>query len=174
MGCTTQLRNVVVAAVTGVASLAMLATPAFAVEMFTYFGDGSHIGLPSLEVPIEAYPGIPLRSDRLRARRAGTAPPRGTIGYFRGRSRGITIRVPVQQQMPPAAGIPGQPMPEPVPTPLDDEAAAAKPRSETPVAKEAAAAPAVTKTADDAPVARGANLDFGGLRELSAFDPITR
>jgi len=109
MGCTTQLRNVVVAAVTGVASLAMLATPAFAVEMFTYFGDGSHIGLPSLEVPIEAYPGIPLRSDRLRARRAGTAPPRGTIGYFRGRSRGITIRVPVQQQMPPAAGTPGQP-----------------------------------------------------------------
>jgi hypothetical protein len=36
--------------------------------MFTYFGDGSRIGLPSLEVPIEAYPGIPLRSDRIRAR----------------------------------------------------------------------------------------------------------
>ncbi len=41
-----------------------------AIEMFTYFGDGSRIGLPSLEVPVEAYPGIPLRSDRLRARRA--------------------------------------------------------------------------------------------------------
>ena len=37
--------------------------------MFTFFGDGSRVGLPSLEVPIEAYPGIPLRSDRLRARR---------------------------------------------------------------------------------------------------------
>ncbi len=65
-------------------------------------------------------------------------------------------------------------MPEPVPTPVDDEAAAVEPRSETPVAKEAAAAPAITKTADDAPVERGANLDFGGLRELSAFEPITR
>jgi hypothetical protein len=42
---------------------------AVAIEMFTYFGDGSRIGLPNLEVPIEAYPGIPLRSDRLRARR---------------------------------------------------------------------------------------------------------
>jgi hypothetical protein len=40
-----------------------------AIEMFTFFGDGSRIGLPSLEVPIEAYPGIPLRSDRIRARR---------------------------------------------------------------------------------------------------------
>jgi len=39
------------------------------IEMFTYYGDGSRIGLPSLEVPIEAYPGIPLRSDRMRARR---------------------------------------------------------------------------------------------------------
>jgi hypothetical protein len=48
---------------------AILPTPARGIEMFTYFGDGSRIGLPSLEVPIEAYPGIPLRSDRLRARR---------------------------------------------------------------------------------------------------------
>jgi hypothetical protein len=66
-----------------------------AIEMFTYFGDGSRIGLPSLEVPIEAYPGIPLRSDRLRARRralrmgpAAVTPavPRG------GPSQTITIR----------------------------------------------------------------------------------
>jgi len=48
---------------------AILPAPARGIEMFTYFGDGSRIGLPSLEVPIEAYPGIPLRSDRLRARR---------------------------------------------------------------------------------------------------------
>ena len=48
------------------------ALDARAIEMFTYFGDGSRIGLPSLEVPIQAYPGIPLRSDRIRAR----SPPR--------------------------------------------------------------------------------------------------
>ena len=40
-----------------------------AIEMFTFFGDGSRIGLPSLEVPVEAYPGIPLRSDRIRMQR---------------------------------------------------------------------------------------------------------
>ena len=45
-----------------------LVLPARAIEMFTYFGDGSRIGLPSLEVPVQAYPGIPLRSDRIRAR----------------------------------------------------------------------------------------------------------
>ena len=50
-------------------TLSTLQTELRAIEMFTYFGDGSRIGLPSLEVPIEAYPGIPLRSDRLRARR---------------------------------------------------------------------------------------------------------
>lgn len=47
---------------------------AAAIEMFTNFGDGSRIGLPSLEVPIEAYPGIPLRSDRIRARRGLRTP----------------------------------------------------------------------------------------------------
>lgn len=46
----------------------VLVLPARAIEMFTYFGDGSRIGLPSLEVPVQAYPGIPLRSDRIRAR----------------------------------------------------------------------------------------------------------
>lgn len=66
--------------------------------MFTYFGDGSRIGLPNLEVPIEAYPGIPLRSDRLRARRRAqrlgpnAAVRIGPPGY----ARGITIR-----EMPP-------------------------------------------------------------------------
>jgi hypothetical protein len=52
----------------------LTALPCPAVEMFTFFGDGSRIGLPSLEVPVEAYPGIPLRSDRLRARRGGQRP----------------------------------------------------------------------------------------------------
>jgi hypothetical protein len=80
---------------------------ASAIEMFTYFGDGSRIGLPSLEVPIEAYPGIPLRSDRLRARRRamrmgpGAAVPVGPPGY----ARGITIR-----SMPaPSAATSGRP-----------------------------------------------------------------
>jgi hypothetical protein len=70
-----------------------------AIEMFTYFGDGSRIGLPSLEVPIEAYPGIPLRSDRIRARnralmmRRGmpAQPAAGQAGTMQPR-RGITIR----------------------------------------------------------------------------------
>lgn len=51
--------------------LAFAAADCAAIEMYTFFGDGSRIGLPSLEVPVEAYPGIPLRSDRIRARRRG-------------------------------------------------------------------------------------------------------
>jgi hypothetical protein len=85
-----------------------------AIEMFTYFGDGSRIGLPSLEVPIEAYPGIPLRSDRIRARRRAMRPapnasmqaPRGTpIG------NGMSIRAM------PTAPAPA-PIPEPIAAPL--------------------------------------------------------
>lgn len=65
-----------------------------AIEMFTYFGDGSRIGLPSLEVPVEAYPGIPLRSDRLRARRRAMrmGTPAATAGRQAGPSQTITIR----------------------------------------------------------------------------------
>jgi hypothetical protein len=73
-------------------SLATTARDAWAIEMFTYFGDGSRIGLPSLEVPIEAYPGIPLRSDRIRARNRAMMMRRG---------------MPAQPEMPPA----GQPAP---------------------------------------------------------------
>ena len=59
--------------------------------MFTFFGDGSRVPLPSLETPIEAYPGIPLRSDRLRARRqaAYRVPPQTGVPVGNGR---ITIR----------------------------------------------------------------------------------
>jgi hypothetical protein len=91
------------------ALVALIATEAAAIEMFTFFGDGSRIGLPSLEVPVEAYPGIPLRSDRLRARRRamrmgpGSAVRIGPPGY----ARGITIRA-----MPDAAAAtPVRPMP---------------------------------------------------------------
>ncbi|MFM8635320.1 MAG: hypothetical protein ACKOEX_11000 [Planctomycetia bacterium] len=72
---------------------------AFAIEMFTYFGDGSRIGLPSLEVPIEAYPGIPLRSDRIRARRRAMQNPGAPVRV--GPPGGITIRA-----MPPGQSIP--------------------------------------------------------------------
>ncbi len=76
-------------------AVGLAATEGRAIEMFTFFGDGSRIGLPSLEVPIEAYPGIPLRSDRLRAQRAARrqalrarqAEPARTA-----QPRGITIR----------------------------------------------------------------------------------
>lgn len=75
------------------------------IEMFTFYGDGSRVGLPSLEVPIEAYPGIPLRSDRLRARRRATQMgPGGTVRLgptgLPTRPGGITIRAMPQQPAP--------------------------------------------------------------------------
>ena len=75
--------------------LAGLASECLAIEMFTFFGDGSRIGLPSLEVPVEAYPGIPLRSDRIRARRAArrqTTAPAPDVPGQPALPRGITIR----------------------------------------------------------------------------------
>ena len=103
-------------------ALAILATvsglrqpEARAIEMFTYFGDGSRIGLPNLEVPVEAYPGIPLRSDRLRARRRamqagpGSAVRLGPTGVPT-KPGGIIIRA-----------MPQQPMVAPVPLPLPAE-----------------------------------------------------
>jgi hypothetical protein len=71
-----------------------------AIEMFTFFGDGSRIGLPNLEVPVEAYPGIPLRSDRIRARRAGRRPSAAApVAGQPGMPSGITIRTmpPIRQ-----------------------------------------------------------------------------
>jgi hypothetical protein len=80
-------------------------TPASAIEMFTYFGDGSRIGLPSLEVPVEAYPGIPLRSDRLRARR-------------RAMQRGGTVRLGPPGVPTRPGGITIRALPESIPTPV--------------------------------------------------------
>ena len=37
-----------------VITVAMSLRPANAIEMFTFFGDGSRVPLPSLETPIEA------------------------------------------------------------------------------------------------------------------------
>ena len=69
----------------------MCPRPANAIEMFTFFGDGSRVPLPSLETPIEAYPGIPLRSDRLRAQRRTTYRVPAQTGVPVGSGR-ITIR----------------------------------------------------------------------------------
>jgi len=95
-----------------VAAWAALPQAASGIEMFTYFGDGSRIGLPNLEVPVEAYPGIPLRSDRLRARRRamqagpGSAVRLGPTGVPT-KPGGIMIRA-----------MPQQPMNAPVPLPV--------------------------------------------------------
>lgn len=93
------------------------ASQARAIEMFTFFGDGSRIGLPSLEVPIEAYPGIPLRSDRIRARNRAMMMRRGmpmqpAAGQPGGMqpARGITIRaMPIGATDPEAVPIAPEP-----------------------------------------------------------------
>ena len=146
------------------ALLAVLAAagPCPAIEMFTFFGDGSRIGLPSLEVPIEAYPGIPLRSDRLRARRrAQRAGPGAAVGVGPGTPLGgITIRsMPeVEPPAPPAvrpapaarARVPARSEPAARRSPVSPAA-----RSHAPIAPEPPAAPAKKAAADDtaAPIA---------------------
>jgi hypothetical protein len=113
-----------------------LILPARAIEMFTYFGDGSRIGLPSLEVPVQAYPGIPLRSDRIRARsraqqmRRAASQPGGTpVGDGRPGipGGGITVRPMAPQPNYPSPvttpsrsgnGFPQAPAPSAVPGPV--------------------------------------------------------
>lgn len=86
-----------------------LALPAGAIEMFTYFGDGSRIGLPSLEVPIQAYPGIPLRSDRIRARMRSSQARRASVeAATRGAAPAPDGRVAI-----PGSGITVRPMAPP-------------------------------------------------------------
>jgi len=108
-------RTACCAALISAALSATLPSPASAIEMFTFFGDGSRVGLPNLEVPVEAYPGIPLRSDRLRARRRamqagpGTTVRLGPTGLPT-RPGGVTIRaMPTSQR--PGTRIPGTQMP---------------------------------------------------------------
>lgn len=102
------MRRVAIAALVAVAAL--LAAESRGIEMFTYFGDGSRIGLPSLEVPIEAYPGIPLRSDRLRARRRALRTG-STVRVGPGTPLGsVTVRPMPTREMP-------APVVEPIPTP---------------------------------------------------------
>lgn len=97
---------------------------AAAIEMFTNFGDGSRIGLPSLEVPIEAYPGIPLRSDRIRARRslrtplARSQPTRPPTPPVRGGGTAGAASRPSTAPSVPRGSVPGPVAdPEPLVTP---------------------------------------------------------
>ena len=71
----------------------LLAAECPAIEMWTFYGDGSRIGLPSLEVPVEAYPGIPLRSDRIRMRRRTTRPTAAVGGNKAAAPATVTLRV---------------------------------------------------------------------------------
>ena len=98
-----------------VLALATVAGESRGIEMFTYFGDGSRIGLPSLEVPIEAYPGIPLRSDRIRARRRAMR-TNSAVRIGPGTPVGnVTIR-PMPTTAMPTTSMP-EPVAEPIPAP---------------------------------------------------------
>lgn len=116
-------RPVALRATLGLVLLAAVVTPAGAIEMFTFFGDGSRIGLPSLEVPIEAYPGIPLRSDRIRSRRASRRQVVPAPAAQPGLPRGITIRTmsapPQPQAMPRPRPVPAPSAPPTAPAPED-------------------------------------------------------
>ena len=84
-----------------------------AIEMWTFYGDGSRIGLPSLEVPVEAYPGIPLRSDRIRARRRGMRQSNAAARTRTDVPGGVTLRaVPASAPRPAGAPVPVAPEPE--------------------------------------------------------------
>lgn len=96
------------------------------IEMFTYFGDGSRIGLPSLEVPIEAYPGIPLRSDRLRARRRAMRP-----GAPVGAPPGIPVADGITIRPMPTTAMPEPVAAEPVPAPKAKPASTAPQNTES-------------------------------------------
>jgi len=111
-----------------IVAVAILAAESRAIEMFTFYGDGSRIGLPNLEVPIEAYPGIPLRSDRIRARRramqtgsavrVGPGTPVGSV----------TIR-PMPTRSMPSRSMPTTTMPETVAQPVAEPIPAPRPQA---------------------------------------------
>ncbi len=102
------LRRILVLAV-----LVLVAAECPAIEMWTFYGDGSRIGLPSLEVPVEAYPGIPLRSDRIRMRRRAprptvdgakaSAPSTVTLREMPGTGQAVPVAPEPENLAPPAA-----------------------------------------------------------------------
>ena len=133
-------------AVSAAAIACLAAADGFAIEMFTYFGDGSRIGLPSLEVPIEAYPGIPLRSDRLRARRRAMRMGPGAAVQVGppGNARGITIRsmptaqpeaaMPASRSLPPVMAETPDQEPQAVDEAVIEPLVAPEPEDEAPPA----------------------------------------
>ncbi len=113
-------------------AVALVAGQAAAIEMFTYFGDGSRIGLPNLEVPIEAYPGIPLRSDRMRARRRAMRMGPGAavrVGPGTPIGGGVTIRAMPTTQMPALMEPTTAPAAEPIVAP-EPSASAGRPAAD--------------------------------------------
>ena len=118
-------------------TVATLATETRGIEMFTYFGDGSRIGLPNLEVPIDAYPGIPLRSDRIRARRramqtgsavrVGPGTPVGSVTIRPMPTRSMPARSMPTTSMPESVEQPvAETVAEPIPTPQPQAASSQK------------------------------------------------
>lgn len=146
----------------------LAAEPGHAIEMFTFFGDGSRIGLPSLEVPIEAYPGIPLRSDRIRARRRGmrSMPAPQTQPDM---PPGVTIRaMPTEQAAPLPRALPARRPP------------AASGRSTTAAGQRQPAAdasglpvPPLPPEPDDLLQPRAASQDNAAGRRQTAAQPVT-
>jgi hypothetical protein len=132
---------------------AVVAADCSAIEMFTFFGDGSRIGLPSLEVPVEAYPGIPLRSDRLRARRRAmrTGPAAEVPVGPPGMPNGITIRA-----MPPLAAP--QPVPRMPASPRTVQPRTIQPRTIQPRQTAAQGRPPVAPMPPEPPAARPAEV----------------
>jgi hypothetical protein len=116
--------------IVAIVAVAIFTAESQAIEMFTFYGDGSRIGLPNLEVPIEAYPGIPLRSDRIRARRramqtgsavrVGPGTPVGSV----------TIR-PMPTRSMPTRSMPTTSMPETVAEPAAEPIPAPQPQAAT-------------------------------------------
>ncbi len=94
------------------AAILVVAADCRAIEMFTFFGDGSQIGLPRLEVPVEAYPGIPLRSDRIRARRRAARTATTVRGGRTATVGAVTLREVPTAASAPAGDIPVAPEPE--------------------------------------------------------------
>ena len=117
--------------IVAIVAVAIFTAESQAIEMFTFYGDGSRIGLPNLEVPIEAYPGIPLRSDRIRARRramqtgsavrVGPGTPVGSVTIRPMPTRSMpTTAMPEAVAQPVAEPIPA-PRPSPAPSVSDDD-----------------------------------------------------
>jgi len=124
--------------IVAIVAVAIFTAESQAIEMFTFYGDGSRIGLPNLEVPIEAYPGIPLRSDRIRARRramqtgsavrVGPGTPVGSVTIRPMPTRSMPTRSMPTRSMPTTSRpeTVAEPAAEPIPAPQPQAATSEK------------------------------------------------